>query len=125
MTKVTVSFEFESGGSNNAELIARIAGLLAGLENPVTLQEPVAVAKVRKPRKTKTWTDTEKAAFHAKMVAGRAKKATAKAKPVEPVKSVKLSKADLAKLVPSAAVSAKAPAMPSKGHKVPQAPAAE
>jgi hypothetical protein len=65
MTKITVSFEFEG---SNAELIAQIANLL---------HEPVAVEKVAKVRKTRIMTDEQKAAFRARMIAGRSAKALA------------------------------------------------
>jgi hypothetical protein len=117
MITVTVSFK---PSESSAEVIAQMVKLLAELENSVTTEpksDPVvspveAEVKATKPRKVRVYTDEQKAAFRARMVAAREAKETAKAKPVEPVKiagSKKLIK----------------PPMPRTGHKVKASPAAQ
>ena len=80
-SKIVVSFEIE--GSNNSEILTLI-GRFLGRSNITSIEEPV---KQRKPRKTRAWTEEEKAAFHAKMVAARTKKAAIETKQVDPVKT--------------------------------------
>jgi len=60
------------------QLEARITQLETALKNTVTFETLAArlignpeTKKVRKPRTKREWTPEEKAAFHAKMVAGR------------------------------------------------------
>jgi hypothetical protein len=110
MTKITVSFEFEG---SNAELIAQVANLL---------HEPVAIEKVAKVRKVRVMTDEQKAAFRARMIAGRAAKAALEAKPepkVKPVVAVAQVKS-VAKSKPSPKIP-----MSRTGRKVAHAPAAK
>ena len=117
MITVTVSFK---PSDSSAEVIAQMVKLLAELENSVTTEpnsDPVAnpvqtEVKSTKPRKVRVYTDEQKAAFRARMVAAREAKENAKATPIEPVKiagSKKLIK----------------PPMLRTGHKVKSSPAAQ
>ena len=91
MITVTVSFK---PSESSAEVIAQMVKLLAELENSATTEpnsDPVAnpvqtEVKSTKPRKVRVYTDEQKAAFRARMVAAREAKEAAKATPVEPVK---------------------------------------
>jgi hypothetical protein len=89
----TITVSFKPNGSN-AEAITQVIKLLAELENSVTTEpnsdptaKPVETeAKSTKPRKVRVYTDEQKAAFRARMVAAREAKEATKATPVEPVK---------------------------------------
>ena len=116
--KIMVSYEIVE--TNNAEIIALI-GRLLGKSDLSTTEKP---AQPKKSRKTRIWTDEEKAAFHAKMVAARGNRAAIKTQQIKPTNTpsesesksrpnveldlaeskLKLSKAGLVNLAPSAKV---------------------
>lgn len=118
MTKIMVSFEFDGD-------VAQITKLLSGLENPMAAVTNVEPVKVVKPRKIRVLTDEQKAAFRARMIAGREAKAIANgSKPVSkpepkvepvvasaPVKPV--AKPKLLTKVPMLRTGRKVKAMPS------------
>jgi len=82
MITVTVTFK---PSESSAEVIAQMVKLLAELENSVPTEpnsesgsNPVEVeVKSAKPRKVRVYTDEQKAAFRARMVAAREAKAKA------------------------------------------------
>src|SRR5690242_14051658 len=90
----TITVSFKPNGSNT-EAIAQLIKLLAELENSGTT-EPNSESgaslvgtevKSTKPRKTRVYTDEQKAAFRARMVAARAAKANPTgSEPVKPAK---------------------------------------
>src|SRR5688500_1406742 len=95
----TITVRFKPHGSN-AEVIAQVIRLLAELESSVTTEpksDPTAnpvetEVKSTKPRKVRVYTDEQKAAFRARMVAAREAKEAAKAKPVELLKVTRSKK---------------------------------
>jgi len=73
---ITLTVSFKPDGSN-AEVIAQVFNLLAGLENSVA-HEANTEEKQKKTRKVRVYTDADKAAFRARMVEAREAKAKAK-----------------------------------------------
>jgi regulator of protease activity HflC (stomatin/prohibitin superfamily) len=81
---ITVTVSFKPSGSS-AEVIAQMVELLAELENSVTTESNSesgsnsveVVVQSAKPRKVRVYTDEQKAAFRARMVAAREAKAQA------------------------------------------------
>ncbi len=114
----TITVSFKPNGSNT-EVIAQVIKLLAELEistaepNSDPVANPVQTeVKSTKPRKIRVYTDEQKAAFRARMVAAREAKEAAKATPVEPAKI-----SGTKKLIK--------PPMLRTGHKVKASPAAQ
>jgi hypothetical protein len=148
---ITVTVSFKPNGSS-AEVIAQVVKLLAQLENSVITEpnpDPTANAvetevKATKPRKTRVYTDEQKAAFRARMVAAREAKAKAKedaeidakvevelekqlaiagTEPVSKSHAKKPTRGQMA-LIPKKSKSIKPP-MPRTGYKVKASPAAQ
>jgi hypothetical protein len=122
----TITVSFKPTGSNT-EAIAELIRLLAELENSGTTElnpEPgensvETVVKSTKPRKVRVYTDEQKAAFRARMVAAREAKANATgSKPVEPnpVKAEGSKKPSQSNQV--AKLSTKVSTMPRTGRKM-------
>ena len=149
MITVTVSFK---PSDSSAEVIAQMVKLLAELENSVPTEpnsesgsDPVEVeVKSAKPRKVRVYTDEQKAAFRARMVAAREAKAQAMedtkidakaegdlekklalagAKPIPGSNAKKPSKGQMA-LIVKKSKSIKLP-MPRTGQKVKASPASQ
>ena len=133
---ITISASFKPNEAS-AEVIAEVVRLLSKLDaghvSASTGEEingeggvVVTKAKEAKPRKVRVYTDEQKAAFRARMIAAREAKAKATDKPVEPakddVKPVEPAKVHGSKklLKPS-----KVSMMPRTGQKVGAKPAAQ
>ena len=132
---ITLTVSFKPSGSS-AEAIAQLVKLLAELENSATI-EPNSESgsssvetevKSAKSRKVRVYTDEQKAAFRARMVAAReAKKGTDQSTPTAPVKKVETQPVEPVKnhgskkLVKSNKVSM----LPRTGQKVGAKPAAQ
>jgi len=124
MITLTVSF---NPSKSNAEAIAEAIKLLAGIDagypsvpSIETIQgNGVNVKAAKKPRKVRVYTEEEKAAFRARMVAAREAKQVAKDAESKPVEKPKVagSKAKTS--------SKKVSTMPRNGQKVQAKPPAE
>jgi len=128
MITLTVSF---NPSKSNAEAIAEAIKLLAGIDagypsvpSIETIQgNGVNVKVAKKPRKVRVYTEEEKAAFRARMVAGRkAKEAEQKA---AESKSDKPSKVSGSKKLAKTEKSSSETPMPRAGRKVEANPGAE
>lgn len=137
MTTTVFSISIDESG-----VLTAITGSGTWAIQMAKIADAVPVKKV-KTRKTREWTDEERAAFHAKMVAARIKKASAEGKieptitevKIEPVPTkVEIKSVPKTILVskpskPSTAVSVgrkpKTLPMPRNGHKVKAKPASK
>jgi hypothetical protein len=149
MFTITVSFK---PNASSADVIAQVIRLLAQLENPVTTEPNFEQgggsvetgSKSAKPRKVRVYTDEQKAAFRARMIAAREAKAQAKeaaevdakaeedlekkvalvgAKPISGSSAKKPNRGQMA-LIPQKSKSIQTP-MPRTGQKVKASPAAQ
>jgi|WetSurMetagenome_2_1015567.scaffolds.fasta_scaffold903161_1 hypothetical protein len=133
---ITISASFQPTDAN-AELIAQVIKMLSKLDSghvPASTGEEikgdggivVTKGKVAKARKVRVYTDEQKAAFRARMIAAREAKAKATDKPVEPakddVKPVEPAKVHGSKKLIKAN---KVSTMPRSGQKVAAKPAAQ
>lgn len=137
---ITISASFQPNDAN-AELIAQVIKLLASLDTghlPASTSGEiqgeggmvVTKGKVAKTRKARVYTDEQKAAFRARMIAAReAKKAAGGSTPTEPekveTKSVEPVKVHGSKKLVKATSSAKVSVLPRTGQKVGAKPAAQ
>jgi len=129
---ITVTVSFKPNGSS-AAVIAQVVKLLAELENSATTDPNLETGaspvepevKSAKPRKVRVYTDEQKAAFRARMVAAREAKGNASgSKPVEPVKKDKTQPVEPVKIHGSKKL-VKVSMMPRTGQKVGAKPAAQ